>query len=404
MKILITNHRLSDRTGSELFAAEMAESLRVAGHQVCLFSSLVGALANQIRSDGVSVVTDPSECPFIPDLIHGQHHLETMAALAAWPDTPGIYFAHGSTPWEEHPPAHPRILRYLGTSPRFAWWIARECDVPESSIGVIRNYFDPSQFPTVGSPKDTARRALVFHHTMDPQSEAFAAIREGCETAGWTLDVIGAGFGSTVSSPGAVLPTYALVFAGGRSAIEAMASGAAVIPINATKMASLVTPDTFDSIRDLNFCADSNDPTISVARIEAELGAWDPSKAIAVTHRLRSEATRGGAVTALLGHYREAVEAFANGPNPDAQAESQAMARYLLTLTRKVKEVDEKRALLAAKWEQSRSRADKWAERASAAEGRIEWLEAEMEKPSLLGWRGRLWRRLRRQWETDHTN
>lgn len=110
MKILFTNHRLKERGGSELFTAEVTTELLHRGHEIAIFSTVGGPIAEGLRAAGLTVIEDPAACPFTPDLIHSQHHLETMAALTAWPHAPGLYFLHGYGPWEERPPLHPRLL------------------------------------------------------------------------------------------------------------------------------------------------------------------------------------------------------------------------------------------------------------------------------------------------------
>jgi hypothetical protein len=158
MKILMTNHRLRGAGGSEWFVVETAGGLRERGHEVAVFSAAGGEMAERLAETGITVLATPRDCPFRPDLIHGQHHLETMAALRAWPGVPAVYFIHGAAPWEEHPPAHPRIRRYLATSPRFAPWIARECGAPESNVETVRNFFDPERFPVVRPQPLAGRR------------------------------------------------------------------------------------------------------------------------------------------------------------------------------------------------------------------------------------------------------
>lgn len=242
MNILMTNHQMERRGGSELFVDEVARKLLGDGHRVCVFSTLLGPLSSQLEDAGVPVVSDPSECPFRPDIIHGQHHLETMTALCCWLDVPAIYYVHGSGPWEEHPPVHPRIRKYLGTAPRLAWWIAHECGVEEASVGVVRNFFDPSRFREVRSPDARSGRALVFHNQLTESSAAYHALRDACRQADLTCETLGFSFGRTVEEPGKVLTDYDVVFAAGRSAIEAMACGCAVIPIPWELLPSVSVP------------------------------------------------------------------------------------------------------------------------------------------------------------------
>ncbi len=47
-----------------------------------------------------------------PDIIHGQHHAETMTALLHFASVPAVFFfCHGWRPPEEEPPLFPRSAR-----------------------------------------------------------------------------------------------------------------------------------------------------------------------------------------------------------------------------------------------------------------------------------------------------
>ena len=81
LRILITNHFLRARTGSELYVCELATSLLRLGHTPIVFSPQLGPTARELRSATVPVVDNLEAISTAPDLIHGQHHVETMTAL-----------------------------------------------------------------------------------------------------------------------------------------------------------------------------------------------------------------------------------------------------------------------------------------------------------------------------------
>src|SRR5258708_34723959 len=71
------------------------------------------------------------------------------------------------------------------------------------------------------------RRALIFSNQANEQTH-LPAVRTACERAGIEIDVIGLGTRNSATRPEDVLGDYDLVFAKGRSAIEALAVGNAV--------------------------------------------------------------------------------------------------------------------------------------------------------------------------------
>ncbi|MEL7155982.1 MAG: hypothetical protein AAFN30_05210, partial [Actinomycetota bacterium] len=112
MRLLFTNHQLTHYTGTELFVREITTALKSRGYEVAAFSTRLGKVAEEIRAANIPVVDDPAKIPFTPDLIHGQHYLESLAALLAFPETPALFHRHSNGRWQEVPLQHPRVLRY----------------------------------------------------------------------------------------------------------------------------------------------------------------------------------------------------------------------------------------------------------------------------------------------------
>ena len=393
MKILMTNHRLASRGGSELFVVETATALRRAGHDICVFTPLPGPVAEPLRAAGVPVVKDPAECPFKPDIIHGQHHMETMAALCLWPDVPAIYFVHGETPWEEAPPVHPRIRRYLATSPRFAISIPRQCGVSADHVVTVRNFFDATRFRRVRPRGFRTGRALIFPNTMAKDGPAARNLREACQVCGYVLDSVGQAFGRTVEAPEEILPDYDVVFAAGRSAIEAMACGCAVIPVTSEQSTDLVTPENYEEMADRNFTAEINAPPLSSTEVAAQIALADPEKTDAVTRRIREEATLNAALATMLRCYGAVIAEGSVSPD----GEVPALGSYLLGLAARIKDADERRAALVDEKQRAIARAAKWKARAETTRNHLAWIEQQCTTGGW--WRRRWWRRLRREWE-----
>src|ERR1044071_586456 len=94
LKVLITNHALRERTGTEVYAVELARGLLNAGHSPVLYSPRPGPLAELVRRETVPVVEDLERLNVTPDIIHGQHADETATALLRFPSTPALYVCH----------------------------------------------------------------------------------------------------------------------------------------------------------------------------------------------------------------------------------------------------------------------------------------------------------------------
>lgn len=390
MKLLFTNHRLRDRGGSELFTAEVAGELARRRHDVAVFSTVGGPVADAIRAAGIAVVHRPAACPFIPDVIHGQHHLETMAALTAWPSAPALYFLHGYGPWEERPTVHPRLLRYAAPSGAFLPWLEVRCAAPPGQVHVIPNFFDPVRFPHQRPRGRALSRALVYHNTMDPAGPVFASITVACDAAGLELESAGASFGRVLEDPGAVLPEYDVVFASGRSALEAMACGCAVIPVTREQTGQWIGPERFDAALDLNFTLRPDDSTAADDLNQVLCGIQlEVLPGLAV--RVRRDFTLHATVDRLESAYQEILAL----PLPsDPCGEGAALADYLTSLAEYVKQSDEDRIHLIKQRDGATRRAIRWKEKAGQMAERIEVIRGALENGSW--WHRRLWRRLRR--------
>ncbi len=158
MKLLFTNHAPEDSRAP--FTAEVTKELARRGHRVAFFSS------------APFLSPHPPTCPFVPDLIHGQHPHETMAALRAWPGTPALYFLLGDTPPETPPPVHPRLLAYATSSATLLPWLAHYSGHPPYLLRLIP--YGPFARPS--QPPSPQPRACSLSHTVDHLEAAYGHV------------------------------------------------------------------------------------------------------------------------------------------------------------------------------------------------------------------------------------
>ena len=94
MKVLITNHTLATRSGTETYTRDLALGLLVKGHSPIVYSPHGGAIANELRALTVPVIDDLSKISGKIDVIHGHHRHETLTALLHFPNVPALFFVH----------------------------------------------------------------------------------------------------------------------------------------------------------------------------------------------------------------------------------------------------------------------------------------------------------------------
>jgi hypothetical protein len=343
LRVLITNHRLAGRGGTEVYVRDVAIALQERGHSVAVYTSSPGEVAAELRLATIPVVDDPAALGEAPDVIHGQHHLETMTALLAFPGVPAVSVCHGWLPWIEAPARFPRIRRYVAVDAVCRDRLVLEHGIGQERVHTLLNFVDLARFPKRGGLPARPRRALVFSgHTRDA---AFVPpIRSACEREGIQLDVVGAGEGNTTDDPGRLLRGYDVVFAKGRSALEALAVGAAVVPCDAVGMGPLVTTGNWRRLRALNFgIRVLRDPVVT-DRVLKQLRRYDAADAACVSAEVRASAAYGNAVDELVGLYRAVIGEQEAAPAGDSAEELRAAAVYLRSLTPRF---DERNLLLS---------------------------------------------------------
>jgi hypothetical protein len=335
MRVLLTNTTLAHYAGSELYLRDLAGVLVRRGHSPVAFSQVLGPVAEELRAASVPVIDDLNDLTAAPDVIHGHHHLETMAALLRFPGVPAVFVCHGWVPWEESPPWHPRIRHYVAVSELLAERLTSSA-VPSERVEVLPNAVDLSRFRARRDLPPVPSRALVFDNYATEDTYV-PLVRRVCERLGLSLDVVGLGVNRETRTPESLLPDYDLVFASGRGALEALAVGCAVVVCNATALAGLVTTKDLHRMRRLNFGFRLMQGPLTGDDLRREIERYDASEAAAVSEAVRAAAGLDALADRFESIYRDAVEDQRADP-PGLLQESHAETRYLQWLKRFVYE------------------------------------------------------------------
>jgi hypothetical protein len=305
----------------------LARSLLRRGHTPIVYSPQLGQTAHELREATVPVVDNLDAISSPPDLIHGQHHVETMVALLRFPNTPAVFFCHGWLPWEETPPKHPRILHYVAVDDTCRDRLLWEHAAPEQRVSVILNSVETEQFlPRSPLPARPAR-ALVFSNG----GTHIGAVREACLRSQLTLDVIGADSGNVALRPQDVLGQYDIVFAKARCALEALAVGSAVVLCDTVGVGPMVTTSEVDQLRRVNFGVRALRGSVDPDVLEREIARYDPQDAAEVSRRIRETAGREKSIDQIVALYYDVVSEFETWKR-DLDAEARAEATYLQEL------------------------------------------------------------------------
>ena len=256
-------------------------------------------LVQDLLRQGIPVTDRLETLPFEPDLIHGHHHLETIAALEFFPRAKALFVVHSGYCWIDHPPCHPRIRRYVAVS---EWGRSRLEAAPwiePHQISTIPNAVDLERFRPRPPLPSTPRRALVFSNYVE-DGPFLDTVRAACRRTGLALDVVGSGTGRLSTAPETLLPDYDLVFAKGRCALEAMAVGCAVILCEPIGFYGLIRRRDVELLQVSNFGVRLLDQPVEEETLVEEIRAYSAADAASVALWTRREASLTAAARRYL--------------------------------------------------------------------------------------------------------
>lgn len=346
MKVLITNYGLAARGGTELYVRDLAAGLLRRGHKPVVYSPELGAVAAEIRELTVPVVDDLSAATFAPDVIHGHHLHETMTALLRFPGVPAVYVCHDWYSRLDAPPKFPRVLRHVAVDEVCRDKLVYESGVPEGRVHLLPSFVDLDRFKPRGPLPPRPKRALLLCNYAE-EGPHLAAARAACARAGVTLDAFGKLLGRTCERPEEILGRYDIVLAKGRAALEALATGAAVVLHVQKSVGPMVTAGDLDRLIPLNCGIRAMtalpDPEDFARALLREIERYDPADAARASRRVRETCGRDRAADEFVSIYEAVIAESREAGAPDPEEEGLAAAAYLRDLLQGIKE--ERRAL-----------------------------------------------------------
>lgn len=342
LRVLITNRSLSTRTGTELYVRDLAIALARRGHQPVVYTPHPGDVAREIRAETIPVTDDLRAIAEPPDVIHGHHGLETLAALLAFPGVPAVAVCHSWIGWADAPLSFPRVLRHVAVDDTCRDRLRFEHGIPDERIHVVLNAVDLDRFRASSRPAlpPRPRRALVFSNAAGSGRAQMPAIQEACAAFGIDVDVVGASAGRSLARPEEVLSEFDLVFAKAKAAIEAMSAGAAVILCDAAGAGPMVTTANVEQLRRVNFGMRALRHPCTPAFLAEQIARYDAADARAVSEAVRATSGTASMVDELCALYAEVVAEFEAERVDDPGAESRAAAMYLQGLSPRLRERD----------------------------------------------------------------
>ncbi len=330
MNVLLTNIYLDDYCGTEVYVRDLAIELHNRGIHVEVYSPQTGKVAEDIRKAGINVADTPDQLLYYPDIIHGHHFEPTVKALEHFPGVPALYLIHDRTNPLDTPVKHSRVLQYLASDQNTLDRLIIDEGIPATNTAVLLNWVDTKKFLYKERSKEAPKKVLVFSNYASDKNY-LPVLKHACKVLNLELDTIGLGVGNPMKDPESVLRDYDIVFAKAKAAMEALATGAAVITCDARGLGEMVTTRNYRHFRDYNFGMKTLTRPITEELVAEEIKKYDPVEAGKVSGLIREEACLQRYVDTLLGYYQEVIKKFRENAPVNREAETQQHANQLLS-------------------------------------------------------------------------
>lgn len=308
MNILLTMCYLRDRSGAEWFTLDLALALHRRGHRVAVFTfGGFGDMAQPLHDAAIPCLTRLQQLTWLPDVVIGNTHDETVAAAAFLPGTPLLPVCHDADAQHGLPPGGPDVHAWCAVDLACLQRLTLDCGIDPGKIRRMHNGVERGRFAPRSALPTRPVRALIFsnYSTPGPETDALLA---GCERAGVQLDMLGAGMGQQSPDPGAVLGSYDLVFGVARCAAEALVTGCGVVLFKqGFGLGPLVTRDRIAHLHGWNYGRGELTAPVTAERVAAEIRRWDADDAMACVHWARDHCDQSAAVDRWEALCREAV-------------------------------------------------------------------------------------------------
>ena len=250
LRTLFTNNTLSHPAGTELSLLDASLSLKSRGCDVAAFSTDLGEIADRLRAAGITVVQNLTELPWEPQVIHGQHEWETTLAALCWPHVPVISFCRGPYLWQEAPCRAPNVVLYAAVDEECRRRLVEKDGIASDKVELVLNGVDLKRFRQRAALPPNPRRALVLSNYASDEN-FLPVVRSACESLNISFHVIGKQAGNPTKNPEEVLGDFDIVFAKGKSALESLATGCALVVADTTGLGPIVTSENFEALRRL---------------------------------------------------------------------------------------------------------------------------------------------------------
>lgn len=310
LRVLLTNHQLGEPGGTEVNLRDWAIGLSRRGHRPVAYAPVLGRTAEMLRGHAIDVVDNLADLTEPPDIVHGSHTPTIIESIVRFPHVPALQLCQSVGYPMSEPLLLPQVRRFVAVDERTRDYLV-ESGVAPARIVVINNAVDLRRIPLRVRPlPDRPRSALIF--TKNESHIPF--VEEACRRAGIAVTTLGRSVGRIVLDPERELVEHDLVFATARSALEAIAAGAATIVMDGRGMAGMATRANAGHFRVHNYGARVLQNEVTLDSVSAAIARYDAAEAAALSASLRPAIDIEPRLNAFEALYRDVIAELAGAP------------------------------------------------------------------------------------------
>lgn len=339
MHILCTNHALTLRGGSQSYLETVIPELVALGHDVTAWSPYRGPVSDRLVELGYRVPERLEDVDAV-DVIHAQHASTALAARRRFPEVPMVFASHSWVVDIEDPPVAADPAALLAFNDVVAARLRSSRLGERVPVHRLRQPVTISAMEGERVPIGDHRLiGVLINRDRDARLELLAA---ACRETGIHLETPTRSREIEDTAP--EMMRADIVFAVGRTALEAMALSRAAFIFDQSGTAGFVTADSYGALEAAGFIP-APGPPLTLATLVEELRRYEPRlgqlgrELIGRHHAARAHAAQ------LVEIYRSVLESgWAPAGVPDVIDELAVLEQRSFDLERRWRDAVWKRA------------------------------------------------------------
>ncbi|MDP9376566.1 MAG: hypothetical protein M3P40_03150 [Actinomycetota bacterium] len=277
MRLILGTHHFSSLGGSETYLLTIAEQLERLGHDVVIFASEVGEMADLAAARGIRVTAALAALPEECDGVLSQDAVSALVLAERYPHQPLVFVVHGAGRELMVPPQLPGVVSAaVVMNDRVRERV--EAMAAGHEVMRLRQPIDSDRFTTRVPIREQPRRLLLLGNNLRGLRKEM--ILSVCEELGLECLQVGR-HGQARADPEIAINGADIVMGYGRSVLEGMACGRAAYVFDHLGGDGWVTRERYPVLEADGFGGRVDNDVIDTERLRRDLRCYEPEMGLA---------------------------------------------------------------------------------------------------------------------------